>query len=281
MKMDTLFDKYEAECIPELEPVTQKDYRGILVKLRETFGHMDVTEVKPCHVADFINVKKGRIHRNRMVTILSTIFKIAMGSWCIEMDLVNPCTVVKRWPTKPRDRYVTDEEFAAVRALASPQLQIAMDLALLTGQRQGDIVGLTWKQVHTIGVPRDKWYIEIRQGKTGKYLGIKITPAVEAVLKRARMAPPEWPRKYVIRATPRYGKQGEKYSPNGFRAMWQRVMNRHVKRGFSRWTFHDIRAKAISDNPSLDAAYLLAGHIDIKLTRKTYDRNIRMVEPLR
>lgn len=281
MRMNELFDKYEAESIPELEPRTQRDYRGILGKLRAQFGEMDVTAVKPRHVADFINVKKGRIHRNRMVTILSTVFKIAMGSWAIDLDLVNPCTVVKRWPTKPRDRYVTDQEFAAVRALASPQLQIAMDLALLTGQRQGDIVGLTWKQVHAIGVPRAKWYIEIRQGKTGKYLGIMISPAIETVLKRARMMKPEWPRKYVIRSTPRYGKQGERYSPDGFRAMWQRTINAYVRSGGSRYSFHDIRAKSISDNASLESAYLLAGHIDQKMTRRVYDRNIRMVEPLR
>jgi hypothetical protein len=28
-------------------------------------------------------------------------------------------------------------------------------------------------------------------------------------------------------------------------------------------------------------AYLLAGHIDMKMTRRVYDRNIRMVAPLR
>jgi hypothetical protein len=37
----------------------------------------------------------------------------------------------------------------------------------------------------------------------------------------------------------------------------------------------------ISDNASLDNAYLLAGHIDIKMTRRTYDRNRRKVQPLR
>jgi hypothetical protein len=35
------------------------------------------------------------------------------------------------------------------------------------------------------------------------------------------------------------------------------------------------------DSSVLDSAYLLAGHIDIKMTRRVYDRNIRMVEPLR
>jgi integrase len=276
MLMNDLFDKYDAECIPELEPRTQRDYRGILATLRATFGHMAPQEVKPRHVADFINVKKGKIHRNRMVTILSTVFKIAMGSWCIEMDLVNPCTVVRRHPTKPRERYVTDEEFKAVRAIACPQVQIAMDLAYLTGQRQGDIVGLTWKQVKTVGVKREDWRIEIDQGKTGKKLDIMISPAVETVLKRARIMEPQFPHMYVLRT-----KWGRRYTPDGFRALWQRTQKLAVKHGLARWHFHDIRAKNISDNPSLEAAYLLAGHIDQKMTRRVYDRNRRRVEPLR
>jgi integrase len=279
MLMNELFDKYEAEYIPELEPRTQRDYKGILLILRANFGHMTPQEIKPRHVADFINVKTGRIHRNRMVTILSTIYKIAMGSWCIEMDLVNPCTVVKKWPTKPRERYIDDAEFAAIRAIACPQVQIAMDLALLTGQRQGDIVGLTWKQVKTIGVARPDWRIEIDQGKTGKKLAIMISPAVETVLKRARLMEPMWPRTHVIRT-----KWGKPYTPDGFRALWQRTIRSYEKLTgvkASRAHFHDIRAKCISDNLSLDDAYLLAGHIDIKMTRKTYDRNRRRVQPLR
>lgn len=256
-----------------------KHCRAIIDILIKTFGDMRPQDVKPRHVADFINVKKGRIHRNRMVTILSTIFKIAMGSWCIEMDLVNPCTVVKKWPTKPRERYITDEEFQAIRSVACAQVQIAMDLALLTGQRQGDIVSLRWDQVKTIGVPRADWRIEVDQGKTGKKLAIMISPAVEAVLRRARLMEPSWPRETVIRT-----KWGKPYTPDGFRALWQRTIRKYEQltgKKADRAHFHDIRAKSISDNSSLDAAYLLAGHIDIAMTRKTYDRNRRRVEPLR
>jgi integrase len=276
MNMNGLFDLYEKECIPELEPRSQRDYKGILVILRNTFGHLEPQEVKPRHVAEFINVPTGRIHRNRMVTILSTVFKKAMGRWCLDLDLTNPCTVVERWPTRPRDRYVTDAEFNAFRATACPQIQIAMDLALLTGQRQGDIVGLTWKQVHTIGVPRPDWAINIDQGKTGKKLAVMISPAIEQVLRRARVMEPNWPHVYVVRT-----KWGERYSEDGFRAMWQRHMRAWMALGNENFHFHDIRAKSISDNESLENAYLLAGHIDQKMTRRVYDRNRRRVEPLR
>lgn len=280
MQMNELFSRYEQQCLPNLRPRTARDYGNILGKLRDTFGEMEAAEVKPRHVVDFIDVPIGRVHRNRAVMILSTIFTKAQGRWCVGEDLANPCTPVERWPTKPRTRYVTDKEFHGFRATCCAPIQIAMDLALLTSQRQGDILGMQWDQVKTMGMPRESWHIDLTQGKTGKHLGIGISPAIEQVLTRARMMKPDFPRDYVIR-TNAVNKRGLRFTEDGFRAMWQRAMNRWVKAGNARYTFHDIRAKAISDNKNFQNAYLLAGHISQSITRRVYDRNIRMVEPLR
>lgn len=275
--MNTLFDKYEAECIPELEWRSQRDYRSILVYLRKTFGHMAPREVKPKHIVAFLDVRKGKIHRNRMVTILSTVYFKAIGKWCVDEELTNPCSNVERWPTKPRKRYVTDDEFNRFRAATRAQVQIAMDLALLTGQRQGDIIGMKWSQVKTgEGLARDRWHIEIDQGKTGKKLAIAISEAVEKVLDRAWLLEPHWPREYVLRT-----KWGNAYTEDGFRAMWQRYCREWEKAGNPRFHFHDLRAKCISDNQNFDAAYMLSGHIDPKMTRGVYDRARRLVQPLR
>jgi integrase len=279
--MNALFDLYEAECIPQLQWRSQRDYRGILVILRREFGDDEARDVKPRKVYNFINVPKGRVHRNRMVTILSTVFIKAMGRWCLDEDLTNPCTVVERWPTRPRDRYVTNEEFETFRATTCPQVQIAMDLALLIGQRQGDIVGMKWSQVKTENIPRDKWHIAIDQGKTRKKLAIFISKAVEDVLDRAWLMEPHWPREYVIRTNPKFGEKGLRYTEDGFRAMWQRYMRAWAAAGNPRFHYHDLRAKCISDNKDFDAAYLLSGHIDPKMTRGTYDRSRREVQPLR
>lgn len=276
MNMNGLFDLYEKECIPQLQPRSQRDYRGILVILRQTFGHMEPREVKPRHVYEFINVDKGRIHRNRMVTILSTVFHKAMGRWCLDDDLTNPCTPVERWPTKARTRYVTTDEYDRFRAICCPQVQIAMDLAVITGQRQGDLVNLTWKQIKAIGLPREQWHIEVDQSKTGKQLGILISPALEVVLKRAKLMLPHWPRENVLRT-----KWGKKYTEDGFRAMWQRYQRLWEKAGNPRFHFHDLRAKAGSDSPSVEHAFALLGHLDIKMTKRVYERGRRMVEPSR
>ena len=274
MLMAELFDKYEAEHLSSLRPRTAVDYHNCIKHLRTVFGPMEATAVTPRDVVTFIDVPTGRQQRNRMTMILSAVFKKAQGRWCVDMNLTNPCLPVERWPTKPRTRYVTDAEFNGMRSICCPQVQIAMDLALLTGQRQGDLVGLTWDRVHTTGLPRDKWHIEIKQGKTGKHLGINISPAIEEVLTRAHRIEPIG--QHVIRTETGCG-----YTEDGFRAMWQRYCRKWERLGHERFHYHDLRAKSISDNQNLDSAYLLAGHIDIKMTRRVYDRNIRMVEPLR
>lgn len=270
-KMNDLFDLYETECIPRLQWRSQRDYKSIIVILRRTFGHKPVVEVRPKDVAEFINVPTGRVHRNRMVTILSTVFKKAMGRWCLDLNLTNPCTVIERWPTKPRDRYVTTEEYGGFYATVRESVQIAMDLALLTSQRQGDLLDLKWSQIKT-GGPRPTWHIEIDQGKTGKKLAVEISPLIEQVLDRAWMM--SGPRsEYVIRR-----KTGDRFTEDGFRALWQRYCRAWEAAGHERFHFHDLRAKAISDNPDLIAASVLAGHINSGITRRVYDRNRRFVK---
>lgn len=132
MTMNDLFDLYIRDCIPTLAPRSQRDYMGIMGILRTHFGHMTPQEVKPRHVRDFLDVKKGKIHRNRMVMILSGVFYKAIGKWCIDDELRNPCVKVERHETRPRERYITDDEFKRFREGCCPQVQIAMDLAYMT-----------------------------------------------------------------------------------------------------------------------------------------------------
>lgn len=265
--MADCFDRYEREVLPTLEPRTQKDYRRHLVKLRKTFGHMAPNDLQPRDVGRFLDVDKGKIQRNRCVAVLSAVFTKAVGRWYVADK--NPCASVERNPSKPRDRNVTDAEYAAVYAMHGPRMQIAMDLALLTGQRQGDLLRLHWKQVTAEGVA-------FRQGKTGKRLMVTMSPALQAVLERARKQLPNLPREYVLRR-----RDGKPYSENGFRAIWQRVMRKYKKQGGERFTFHDLRGKSATDSVDLQSAYERLGHTSIAMTRRVYDRGVRKVDPLR
>ena len=68
----------------------------------------------------------------------------------------NPCKVVKSFTEKPRDRYVEDWEYQAVIALASPVLRAAMEIAAITGMRQGDILKLRHADLTDTGPPHPR-----------------------------------------------------------------------------------------------------------------------------
>lgn len=264
-----VLDRYEKDCVPSLAPRTQKDYARHLETLRQTFGHWIADELRPKDFADFLNVKKGKIQRNRQLAVLSAAFSEAVGRWFwMERNMLKD---VKRNPSTPRNRYVTDDEYARCKAIAPPRVQLAMELALLTGQRQGDLISLKWEQVQDMS-------LLFTQSKTGKRLAVTITPDLEAVLDKC------WKLKkgggdgglYVIGT-----RTGKPYTSEGFRACWQRTQKKYVKGGNIRFSFHDLRAKSASDSVSIDAAYQRLGHTSMSMTRRVYDRGVRVVKPLR
>jgi integrase len=74
-------------------------------------------------------------------------------------------------------------------------------------------------------------------------------------------------------------RDGERYTPDGFRAIWQRYQRRWAKRGGERFTYHDLRARAAGKCKTVEEAMLLLGHQNISMTRRVYDRIERVVDP--
>lgn len=268
MLVRELLEKYQREVVPQHSPRTQKDYAWHIEKLAAHFGHMDIDAVRPKDVGMFLDVTEGKVSRNRSVAVLSAAYSLAVGKWWLADR--NPCLKVMRNPTKPRTRYITDAEFKAMYDECPPMVQIAMDLALLTGQRQGDILALTRENEYPQGV-------YFQQGKTGKKLIVGLTDQLKAVMNRSRhMDIPG--RFYVVRTL-----AGYPYTSEGFRSVWQRCMRLAMKKGVikSRFTFHDIRAKCVSDTANLEDAMKRAGHSNMSMTRQVYDRSVRVVPALR
>lgn len=270
--MNEAFDRYLKDCVPLLGARTQRDYIRHVEFLRRHFGSRNIVDVKPRDIGRFLDVETGKQHRNKQCAVLSAVFAKAMGKWYVDDLDKNPCHNVERHESFPRTRYVTDLEFKAVYDLARDPVQIMMDLALLTGQRQGDLLDLTW-----LNVQRD--HIRVAQSKTGKNLAIRFSDSLVSVLQRCRSYRQfTGPRLYLVRT-----RTGEPYTHEGFRALWQRQMDDALKRGVigSRYTFHDLRAKCASDKNDLQGASDLLGHETTEMTERVYIRNTKFVDPLR
>lgn len=268
-----LLDRYVPVHFPTLARRTQVDCLRHVQTLKDLWGDVPADQLTARMIGQWMNggPAHGKIQRGKIVSVLATMYKYAVGEWFIVDS--NPTRDLRFPKAKHRTRYITDEEFSAVKAIASHRLRAAMDLALLTGQRQGDLLKMRWDHIDV-----NERLIHLRQGKTGKRFAIRITEPLEEVLVRCKRMTPALPRAYVLRT-----KDGERYTSEGFRAMWQRTIKKAVAVGAIKepFTFHDIRAKCASDHADINKAGNLLGHQNVSMTKAVYDRAIRVMDPLK
>ena len=91
----------------------------------------------------------------RAVAVHSRMYRMA-ASWGMVPDGTNPCRGVRMLPTRPRERFLTDNEFRRLgavldRAEADGGVSVhavpAIRLLLLTGCRKREILSLGWEDV--------------------------------------------------------------------------------------------------------------------------------------
>jgi integrase len=167
-------------------------------------------------------------------------------------------------------------------------MQLAMMLALLTAQRQGDIIKFRWLDIRGMD-------LHVQQSKTRKRIAIAINAELEAVLDRCWLLPGGGKdgSEYIIPT-----RTGKPYTSEGFRACWQRTINRAMRGRPAyrrrkdkpvgaltpaireRFTFHDIRALAATKCATPEIAMRLLGHASMAMTMRVYRRGIEHVDAL-
>ena len=134
-----------------------------------------------------------------------------------------------------------------------------MNIALITAMRQRDILSLERRQIVEDA---------IKVTKTGKQqlfpMSTDLKESIDAALKMSPQL-----RRHVI-----VNRQGKPYTRDGFQSQWQRVQKKAFELGkFStRYTFHDIRAKSLSDARTLEEPRVPANHSDSRITQAVYRR---------
>ncbi len=265
--MESVIEKYRLHVLPHKAESTQKHEGPKLTRLASVFGGMLPDDVTIQHVYRYMDARSAAPTAARHeVTLLHHVFVKAIR-WGAATK--NPAQGIEKPKSKPRDRYVTDEEYLAVWELAIPSLRVAMDLALLTGLRRGDLLNLTRGSLTDDG-------LLVKSQKTSKALLFEYTEELNEVLSRAKKLRPQLPGRYLIRT-----REGRQYTGSGFAANWQRLMRKAQKNGIEKFTFHDIRAKSASDSASLREASERLGHTSMAMTDRVYMRTARKVKPLR
>ncbi len=267
LTLGNVIEKYRLHVLPHKAKATQNGNGPQLTRLASVFGEMVPDDVTPQQIYQYMDERSATPTAARHeVTLLHHVFVKAIR-WGAATK--NPAQGIEKPKSKPRERYVTDEEFLAVQALAIPPLQVAMDLALLTGLRRGDLLNLTRNSLTEDG-------LLVKSQKTSKALLFEYTEELNEVLSCAKKLRPQLPGRYLIRT-----REGKQYTGSGFAANWQRLMRKAQKNGIEKFTFHDIRAKSASDSASLREASERLGHTSMAITDRIYMRTARRVNPLK
>ncbi|MBX9900914.1 MAG: tyrosine-type recombinase/integrase [Burkholderiaceae bacterium] len=208
--------------------------------------------------------EKSKVRANREKALFSTIFNHARA-WGYT-DSTNPCIGIKGFKEKPRDRYVSDEEYTAVWSVAHPTVQDAMDLALCTGQRPADVL-----KIVVADIADDN--LSIAQNKTGKKLRITIEGELKEVIARIMARPRDKVNKSLLQDS-----SGHHLTYFALRSRFDKAR----KEAGVNFQFRDLRAKAATDTEDLAHAQRLLGHKNRTTTEiYTRDRIGELVRPLR
>ena len=268
--MGDLFDRYMVEVVPMKAPRTQRDNGYELQLLRVAFARMDPRQFKPKHGYAYFNLRKKKSLKRAgaELALLSHVFTKAV-EWGVIDE--NPCKQIRKERPKPRRRYVTETEYQAAYEAMPPMLQCAMDLAVLTGLRPGDLLSLTRANITDDG-------IRIFTRKTGRDLIIAWSDELRQVVQQALSLQPRFRQPLICT------RQGKAYSVDGFTSIWRRKIKNALTDPENRleeaFQFRDLRAKSASDDTS-EAATARLGHTNAAITERVYRRKPTMVRPLR
>ncbi len=238
-------DRYMVEVLPLKAEKTRLEYSRQALKFRTMWGSRRLDQIRPVHIAQYLDQHPHKITGNREVSVLSSIYSYAIRwGWCNH----NPCRGVRKHSEKPRERYIEDHELGLLREVASDQFRCIIDLAYLTAIRKGDLLRLKLSDIREDG-------LHIQQQKTGKRQTFELTSDLQTLLNRIRKL-----RRKVGTLWLFATRTGQPYTVNGFNSIWRRLVQRS---GVQDVHFHDIRAKSITDAKrigGLDYAQALAGH---------------------
>jgi integrase len=175
--MPDLIAKAMPVLLREVKPNTAAQYRIAGRKLAKMFAAFQADEVMQADVMDMMDRLADTPNMaNRCLSVLKMVFKYGVKRQLIAS---NPAQDVDRHAEQKRKRLLTNDELEAIYAAAGPRLQIIIDLAVLTGQRIGDVL-----KIHRSHLVDDG--IRFEQQKTGTKLIVAWTDELREVVARAK-----------------------------------------------------------------------------------------------
>jgi integrase len=235
--------------------------------IKEFFKDKRLRDITPMLVERYkqLRLKTKTLHKrerspatvNRELQVLSKVFSMAYDNGLVE---TNPMRRVHKLREAPaRERYLTDEEEKSLFAILvgrRAHIRPIVIVALKTGMRQGEILGLKWEHVDF-----DQKTIYVAHTKTGRPRKIPMSKPVEVELRSLKQDASS--EEHVFS----YARTGLKLTT--FRHAWERACTAAKISGLRfhnlRHTFATrLRAKGVHE---MDIMSLL-GHTTLQMTSR-------------
>lgn len=225
----TIIARYKAS--PEfsgLAQTTRRSYLAYIKMIEDEFGDLPIAALADRRVRGEFKDWRDRFGSTPRKadfawTVLARILSFAKDRGIIAN---NPCERGGRlYSGNRRDKVWSEQDIAALLSLAPKEIQLALMLAMWTGQRQGDLLRLPWSAY-------DGNHIRLKQSKTGRRI----------------VMPSGAPLKVLLDMTERRGpviltnSLGRPWTSDGFRSSWGKATDRA---GIEDLTFHDLRGTAV------------------------------------
>ncbi len=244
----------------------QKSYRSFkrhaVRYLREAFGDKRLKDLSYLDLETYRNKRKatplanGKPRTdatvNREMAALKHMLNKAVEWGMLEVSPFRKGSRLTFRENNQRHRYLMEEEIEKLLNSCSLHLLPIVEIALHTGMRKGEILGLKWDQV------RDG-FIYLKETKSGKSRQIPLDGRAVQVLKELQIRN-KWKSPFVF-----VGPDGERLQDvkKGFAGACRRA-------GVEDFRFHDLRhtfaSHLVMKGANLKAVQRLLGHSDSKMT---------------
>ncbi|MGG4449594.1 site-specific integrase [Brevibacillus porteri] len=300
-------DKYAKN---NLEAKTLETYMGhIKNRIIPEFGHMKLDQIKPMHILSFIRKlendgtrqdgKSGRLSTGTIEYIYRVLKNVFNRATDWQVIKSNPMEAIKKPKVEHAEMSVYDEWesqllFAALEK-ESLMWRVMITIALTTGLRRGELLGLEWKNVDlnefTIDVRQSLTYVKdigyiVKEPKTKNSKRIVSIPeslipdlkALKLESSKDRMKSAElWEDgEYFFVFSSDFGKP---LYPSSVKTWWSRFTKRHNLKYIR---FHDLRhtSATLLINKGVHAKIISErlGHANILTTMNVYGHALRSAD---
>ncbi|XUY27846.1 tyrosine-type recombinase/integrase [Agrobacterium sp. rho-8.1] len=206
----------------------QRDYSRHLDDIRDRFGSLTLEEIqRPLTRGAFKDWRDGMADKPRTAdfawTVLARVLSFAKDRGYLVLNIAERGGRIYR--ADRREKIWTDEQISAFEHASSVSLFLALQMALWTGQRKGDLLAMRWSQY-------DGQNFQLRQSKTKTRVIVPVHHSLQLQLK------PTAPAETIL-----VNSLGRPWTKDGFNSSWSKAK---IKAGVTDLTFHDLRGTAVT-----------------------------------